>query len=126
VAWSPAPAAAHPTTSFTACAAFSATGTRCYDGTPGAAAYIYGDTVFLRGRVRPVHDQGRAQIWRALPGHRTYLQVGTAPINARGNIRWNWRTTRADAYQGQPYHFRIRIKNHGRSNPVRLYVLFGE
>jgi hypothetical protein len=123
------PATAHPTTSFTACAAFTATSRHCYPGdsaTSPAASYYYGDTVHLRGKIRPAHAGGTVQVWRARPARSTWRQVGTARVNANGGIRWNWATTRADANQAYPYRFQFRAPGHGRSNRVRLYVLFGE
>src|SRR5204863_5681528 len=55
-------AAAHPATSFTACAV-RPNGTRCGQD----VVYYLGDTIRLRGHVTPPYASLRAQVWREKP-----------------------------------------------------------
>jgi hypothetical protein len=119
-----APAAlAHPTSSFTACAAFYRLGTTCReDGT----TYEYGRTVFLRAKVNPPHAGYRAVVLRKKPYSDTWHRFGGAIVSDHGKIRFEWRTAYHDAVQNKPYWFKFKIPNHGASNAVSVWVIFGE
>ncbi len=41
-------------------------------------------------------------------------------------MRYTWETTYEDAVQNRPYLFKFKIVNHGVSNGVQVWVLFGE
>jgi hypothetical protein len=112
----------HPTRRFDACAAHRRIGSRCYR----TATYLYGRTVHLRGRVIPNHPARSARVLRRSRVSHRWRIVASIPINDRGAMRYAWRTTRSDANQRSAYRFRFRIPRHGRSNAVRVWVLFAE
>ncbi len=87
-------------------------------------SYLYGDTVILKGRVSPRHDE--AVVQRKAPGADRWERVGTVSISDAGKMRWRWRTRRADAVQDAPYLLRFKIPGHGRSDVVEAFILFGE
>ena len=116
-------ATAHPTHSFDACGANRRHGGACYDN---GATYLYGDTVFLRGKVSPPHSRFTAGVWRQRPGSHHWRRVDSVPISDTGRMRWSWRTTRDDADQSDPYHFQFRIHGHGHSGSIPIWVIFGE
>jgi hypothetical protein len=118
----PGAASAHPLKVFTLCAAFRPSGGQCLHN----ASYSYGDTVYLRGELRPPHAWMRVQILRKRPGASAFVKVATADISAAGHVRWSWRTAIGDAHQNAPYQFKLRLRNHGVGNPIRVWVLFGE
>lgn len=116
------PALAHPTRSFESCGynRFSRT---CTDN----VTYAYGALVRLRGKVRPSHGSLAAEVWRQNPGSRQWRLVDdSVSISDNGSMRWSWRTTIDDADQERPYHFRFRIRGHGRSDVTEVWVIFGE
>jgi hypothetical protein len=48
-------------------------------------------------------------------------------INTRGNIRWDWPTTLADADPtARPYNFFFRIPGHGRSDTIQVVAYSGD
>jgi hypothetical protein len=115
------PAAAHPPNRFRAC-------TRQIPGycTDLGAAFHYGDTVVLKGKVRPRHAGLMAAVLRMNPhGHR-WRGVAKVRVSDAGTLRYRWMTTRDDAVQNAPYRFKFQIPGHGRSNATEAYVLFGE
>ena len=116
-------AAAHPTRDFDACAAYRRSGGSCV--TRGAA-YAYGSTVHLRAHVTSSHPSQRALVVRKRPYSSTWRVVDEVDISDTGRIRWEWHTTVDDAVQRRPYEFRFRIAEHGVSNRVEVFVLFGE
>ncbi len=113
---------AHPTTSFTLCAAYQKHGGACLRN----ATYLYGDIVFLRGEVTPPHSDRRAGVWRRDPHTGSFHRVGTAGISDTGAIRWRWKTHRSDAVQDAPYRFQLRIGGHGVGTIAKVWVLVGE
>jgi hypothetical protein len=117
-----ASAAAHPLSRFTVCAAYQASGGVCQNN----STYLYGDTVYLRGEIRPPHAWMRAQILRKQPNVPGFVRVGTADISPAGHVRWSWHTSIDDAHQNAPYLFKLRLKNHGVSNTIKVWVIFGE
>ena len=116
-------APAHPTRDFDACAAYQRTGGPC---TARGGAYQYGATVHLRGQVSPSHASQTALVVRKRPFSSTWRVVDEVFISDTGHMRWAWHTTVDDAVQRRPYEFRFRIADHGLSNKVEVFVLFGE
>lgn len=90
------------------------------------AAFIYGDRVVVRGKVRPTHAGRVARVLRRDPHSTDWNVVATVTVSDRGRMRFVWETTRDDAVQDAPYLFRFRIPGHGRSNTTEAFVLFGE
>ena len=112
-------ARAHPATSFTACAVEPGNST-CTD----YVVYKLGDTVRLRGHVKPPHANLRAQVWRRLPSGQAFHRVGTVDVSARGWMHYAWNTTERTRTAEAPYRIQFRIPGHGRSRVVHLFVLF--
>jgi hypothetical protein len=112
-------AAASPVTSFTACSV-KPHGTRCAND----VIYHLGDTIRLRGRVKPALASLRARVWREKPQQKKFHLVATVPIGPGGGMHYVWPTSlRTDPGEAQ-YRFQFRIPGHGRSNVVRLWLLF--
>ena len=116
-------ATAHPTRNFHACAAHERAGGAC---TARGGAYQYGTTVHLRAQVSPSHASRTALVVRKRPYASTWRVVDEVFISDTGRMRWAWHTTVDDAVQRRPYEFRFRIADHGLSNKVEVFVLFGE
>ena len=116
------PSLAHPATSFEACAAYRHSSPTCTDN----ASYLYGQTVFLRAKVTPTHAGSMAAVLRRDPRSNVWMRVDAVRVSEFGKMRFEWKTTRADADQQDPYLFRFKITGHGSSNKVRTWVLFGE
>ena len=114
------PAWGHTPTRFRAC---TSQGDGCF--TIGAA-FVYGDTVVVRGRVEPDHAARLAKVKRQDPGSSTWDVVDRVEISDAGTMRFRWETVRRDAHQTKPYRFRFKIVGHGRSNATEAFVLFGE
>ncbi len=113
------PAAAHDARRFRACTASGG----CF--TIGAA-FLYGDTVVVRAKVRPPHAGYVASVLRRAPRSDRWVRVARVTVSASGRMRYRWRTEREDAVQDRPYLFRFKIPGHGTSNRTEAYVLFGE
>jgi hypothetical protein len=116
-----ATASAHPTRDFEACTRYLPEG--CIRR---GAAFLYGDTVIIRGRVSPPHDGLEARVLRQDPRSERWRVVDVVRVTARGKMRFHWDTTRGDAVQDAPYRFRFRIPGHGASNATEAFVLLGE
>jgi hypothetical protein len=116
-------ASAHPVSEFHACAAHRRVGGPCFDR---GAAYNYGTTVHLRAQVTPTHTTLQALVVRKKPYSSRWRVVDEVAISDTGRMHWAWHTTIEDAVQRRPYEFRFRIPNHGVSNRVEAFVLFGE
>jgi hypothetical protein len=112
-------AGAHPVTSFTACSV-KPHGTKCGND----IVYRLGDTIRLRGHVTPPHASLRAQVWREKPQQKKLHLLGTVPIGAQGGMHYVWHTSRLDDPGEAQYKFQFRIPGHGKSNVVRLWLLF--
>jgi hypothetical protein len=112
---------AHPTTSFEACAAHTRASRACV----ATASYVYGATVYLRAKVRPVHAGSMAAVLHRDPGSNVWMRLGQVRVSDYGKMRFEWKTTREDVDQHDPYFFRFKITGHGRSNKVRVWVLRG-
>ena len=112
-------ASAHRTRSFRAC---TVSGGCLAIG----AAFLYGDTVVIRGTVRPPHAGSVAGVLRQDPRSDRWVRVAEVTVSDSGTMRYRWRTEYADADQGAPYLFRFRIAGHGTSTTTEAYVLFGE
>lgn len=114
-------ASAHETTRFRACTRHR----------PGmcmriGAAFVYGQTVIVKGRVRPVHAGFMAEVLRRRPHGSVWRVVDEVRVSDAGTLRYRWETRYRDAVQDAPYRFRFRIRGHGTSNATEAYVLFGE
>jgi hypothetical protein len=116
------PAFAHEPRSFDSCAAYRRHGGYCGD----TASYLYGDRVFLRATVDPPHGHQEANVLFLRPGADRWRRGVTVPIGDMGRMRWSFRSTRADANQTEPWLFRFRIADHGRSDVAEVFILFGE
>ena len=116
-------ASAHPANDFDACAAHRRRGGFCESR---GVAYAYGTTVHIRAHVSPSHASETALVLRKKPYSTTWRVVDEVFISDTGRMRWAWHTTIDDAVQRRPYEFRFRIADHGVSNRVEAYVLFGE
>lgn len=114
---------AHPTRDFPACAAYRRTGGPCLDR---GASYYYDTLVHLRGQVSAAHASQTALVVRKKPFSSTWRVVDQVHISDTGRMRWEWRPTAEDAEQRRPYEFKFRIAEHGLSNEVEVFVLFGE
>ncbi|MDP9343735.1 MAG: hypothetical protein M3Q23_16915 [Actinomycetota bacterium] len=115
----PPVAAASPVTSFTACSV-KPHGTKCTND----VIYHLGDTIRLRGRVKPSLADLRAQVWREKPQQQKFHLVATVPIGPGGGMHYVWPTSLATDPGEAQYKFQFRIPGHGRSNVVRLWLLF--
>lgn len=115
------PAGANVPRSFTAC------GSVTRHGDCGRVVnVIYGKTVYLRGKVKPPHADLRAGVWHKGPFDDAWERWATVGISERGVMRYAWRTTLEDGAQDVPHYVQFRIKGHGKSNRVRVYVWLGE
>jgi hypothetical protein len=117
-----APALGHEPRSFDSCAAYRRHGGPCDD----TASYLYGDRVFLRAKVEPPHGRLEANVLYLRPGAERFRRGATVPISDAGRMRWSFRSRRSDANQTEPWLFRFRIADHGRSDVAEVYILFGE
>lgn len=115
------PVSAHPTQSFRACTVHIP-GTCVARG----AAFDYGDTVRVKGKVIPAHAGSAARVLRRDPHSTDWIRVGQVSVSSQGRMKFSWRTRRADAVQDAPYLFKFKIPGHGTSNKTEAYVLFGE
>ena len=116
------PALAHPTRSFDACAAYRRHGGICGD----TATYTFGDRVFLRARVEPVHESHDAFVTFLRPGADEWRRGVSVNITETGRMRWSFRSEKQDADQTEPWRFRFRIPGHGASDALTVFILFGE
>jgi hypothetical protein len=116
------PALAHPTRSFDACAAYRRHGGTCGD----SATYVIGDRVFLRAHVEPAHEDHDAFVTFLRPGAERWRRGVSVHITASGRMRWSFRATRIEADQTEPWRFRFRIPDHGASDAMTVFILFGE
>ena len=116
------PALAHPTRSFDACAAYQRHGGICGD----TATYTFGDRVFLRARVEPVHEGHDAFVTFLRPGADEWRRGVSVNITETGRMRWSFRSEKQDADQTEPWRFRFRIPGHGASDALTVFILFGE
>lgn len=116
------PALGHETRSFDSCAAYRRHGGPC----GSIATYLYGDRVFLRATVDPPHGRLEANVLYLRPGAERWRRGVTVPISETGRMRWSFRSARADADQTEPWRFRFRIADHGRSDVTEAFILFGE
>lgn len=117
-----APAHGHEPRSFDSCAAYRRHGGYCGD----TASYLYGDRVFLRAKVEAPHGNREANVLYLRPGAEHFRRGATIPIGDTGRMRWSFRSGRADANQTEPWLFRFRIADHGRSDVAEVFILFGE
>jgi hypothetical protein len=117
-----APAQGHEPRGFDSCAAYRRHGGYCGD----TASYVYGDRVFLRAVVDPPHGNREANVLYLRPGAQRFRRGVTVPISDTGRMRWSFRSRRADANQTEPWLFRFRIADHGRSDVAEVFILFGE
>src|SRR6266705_2162157 len=91
-------------------------------GAPAAAASPV--TSFTACWVKPALASLRARVWREKPQQKKFHLVATVPIGPGGGMHYVWPTSlRTDPGEAQ-YRFQFRIPGHGRSNVVRLWLLF--
>jgi hypothetical protein len=114
-------ASAHPTTSFNACTVHI----------PGmcisrGATHNYGDTILIKGRVKPAHSRLMANVLRRRPHGHIWIKVASVNISDLGRMHFAWKTHLSDAVQDAPYLFEFRIPGHGTSNKTEAYVIAGE
>lgn len=115
-----APATADEPDSFTACGKDSRNG-ECTT----SVSVAYGETVYLKGKVAPSHADLRAAVWHQ-DIYGDWSQVDTVAISDKGRMKYAWHTTQADGGQENPHHWQFRIKDHGKSNKVKVLVWLGE
>jgi hypothetical protein len=85
---------------------------------------IVGETVFLRARARPFHAHKRAMVLRKEPGISGWTWIDIVAISDRGSMHSEWRTEASDVRPNPgPYDFKFRIRGHGMSNHVYVFVL---
>ena len=116
------PALAHTPERFDACAAPHREAGTCED----TATYVFGDRVFLRARVVPFHARLEARVRYLRPGAAEWRGGVLVRISETGRMRWSFRSQKGDADQTEPWRFRFRIADHGRSDTVTVFILFGE
>ena len=115
-------AIAHRTRDFDACVTYGrqVTGERCY----GNLDFSAGETVFLRGRVRPPHAHRTARLLRKDPGTAGWTEIAVLDISDRGRMHFEWHTDADDVSpEPGPYGFKFRIAHHGVSDRVYVFVL---
>jgi hypothetical protein len=120
------PASAHSPTKFQACAAYRRHGPPCISGRGAATFTPYSyNVVHLRGRVQPSHTNFRADVLRKSPNG-VWRDVDSVGVSDEGRLYWRWRVTEEDVNYDGPYRLRFRLTGHGRSNAVRVYIIYGE
>lgn len=105
----------HPTNWFRAC-----TYSRGECGRVGAEI-AWGNTVILKGKVRPPHAGALATVERRNPHGHVWREIATVPVSDAGTMRYRWLTTHDDARR-DPYVFKFRIRGHGRSEATEATV----
>ena len=111
---------------FDACAAYKRSGRPCISGREAATYTPYsGSGVHLRGRVSTSHAGLSARVARRAPGG-SWQVVGQDSVSSGGRLYWRWAVTESDVDYDGPYRLVFRIPGHGRSNVVKVYVIYGE
>lgn len=90
------------------------------------ATFEWGDTVPVKGSVKPVHAGYRARPLRQRPHSVVWRIVATVRVSDSGRMRFHWPTVYEDAVQEAPYLFKFKIPGHGTSNKTEAWVIFGE
>jgi len=111
-------ASAHETTSFSICASHWRTDAVC-EGTYFGLADHH---VWIRGKVRPVHQDLAAIVLRQRPGTAVWDRIGTVPISAHGKMRFRLDLVRSDVHASKPDRIKLKIVGHGASRSVDVYV----
>jgi 5-hydroxyisourate hydrolase-like protein (transthyretin family) len=101
------------------CAAISATDPHCYNA---GVTYEVGQTVHLRGRVRP-EGARTVEVLRRRPHESRLERVATVTATADGRARWTWTTRTRDIDGGAPYLFALRVAGGRPSNLVEVWVV---
>jgi hypothetical protein len=105
-------------TTVSLCAAVSATDPNCYNA---GVTYEAGQTVHLRGRVRP-NSAATVEVLRQRPNREQLEHVATVRAQDDGRVRWTWTTRTRDVDGGAPYLFALRLAGR-RSNLVEIWVV---
>jgi hypothetical protein len=85
----------------------------------------YGETVYFEGEVTPPHADLRAGVWHKPIGGRNWNRWDTVPIADDGTMEYALNTGRL-RIQNYAELVEFRIKGHGESNRVRVYIWAGE
>jgi hypothetical protein len=101
------------------CAAVSATDPSCYNA---GVTYEAGQTVHLRGRVRP-NAAVTVDVLRQRPRRQQVERVATLQAGDDGRVRWTWTTRDRDVDGGAPHLFRLELAGGRRSNVVEVWVV---
>lgn len=130
MALSPGAARAHDPKVFQLCATFAAAARYCLE----RITIARGDAVYLRAKVKPPHGGQTVEVQWQQPG-RTQWNDFCPPDDAEegqctqqlvlsdgGRVKTLWQTGAGDV-DGDPYHFRFKIPDHGISNTVAVTVM---
>lgn len=105
----------HPISRFRACTYFRRECVRV------GAEIAWGNTVIVKGKVRPPHAGLQATVVRRNPHGHVWREIATVPVSDAGTMRYRWLTTHDDARR-DPYVFKLRIRGHGRSEVTEATV----
>ena len=85
------------------------------------AEIAWGNTVIVKGKVRPPHARAQATVVRRNPHGQVWREVATVPVSDAGTMRYRWLTTLDDTRR-DPYVLKFRIRGHGRSGATEVTV----
>jgi hypothetical protein len=85
------------------------------------AEIAWGNTVVLKGKVRPRHSGTLADVLRRKPHGHVWREVAEVSVSDAGRMRYRWLTIHDDA-RADPYVFKFRIRGHGRSDATEASV----
>jgi hypothetical protein len=116
------PASANTPTSFTAC------GSDTKGGDCTSRVQVgYGQTVYLKARVKPPHADLTAGVWhKGFYPDDVWEKWDTVPISDTGVMKYRWETTIDDGSQESWHKVQFRIQGHGKSTIVKVRVWLGE
>jgi hypothetical protein len=81
----------------------------------------WGNTVVIKGKVRPRHAGLLADVLRRNPHGHVWREFAEVPVSDAGTMRYRWLTILDDA-RADPYLFKFRIRGHGRSDATEATV----
>ena len=85
------------------------------------AEIAWGNTVVVKGKVRPPHAGNVATVLRRNPHGHVWREIATVDVSDAGTMRYRWVTTHDDV-RDHPYLFKFRIRGHGRSDATEATV----